>query len=216
MSTAEKRVAIVFASAALLWMTRPLLNMLSIFAGLSDAGIAMIAATILFLIPSANKNDPYLMKWETMSKLPWGLLILFGGGLSLASAVTQTGLADWIGESLVVLGGAGTIVLVIVITTLIAFLTELTSNTATTGTFLPVVAALAIGINVDPLIFALPATLAASCAFMLPVATPPNAIVYGSGYIRIPEMVKAGFVLNIIGIVVLSILALIVAPIVFN
>jgi len=216
MSIAEKRVSVVFASAAFLWMTRPLLNMLSIFAGLSDAGIAMIAATILFLIPSANKNDPYLMKWETMSKLPWGLLILFGGGLSLASSVAQTGLADWIGESLVVLGGAGTIVLVIVITTLIAFLTELTSNTATTGTFLPVVAALAIGINVDPLIFALPATLAASCAFMLPVATPPNGIVYGSGYIRIPEMVKAGFVLNIIGIVVLSILALIVAPIVFN
>jgi len=216
MSIAEKRVSVVFASAAFLWMTRPLLNMLSIFSGLSDAGIAMIAATILFLIPSANKNDPYLMKWETMSKLPWGLLILFGGGLSLASSVAQTGLADWIGESLVVLGGAGTIVLVIVITTLIAFLTELTSNTATTGTFLPVVAALAIGINVDPLIFALPATLAASCAFMLPVATPPNGIVYGSGYIRIPEMVKAGFVLNIIGIVVLSILALIVAPIVFN
>ena len=216
MSIAEKRVSVVFASAAFLWMTRPLLNMLSIFSGLSDAGIAMIAATILFLIPSANKNDPYLMKWETMSKLPWGLLILFGGGLSLASSVAQTGLADWIGESLVVLGGAGTIVLVIVITTLIAFLTELTSNTATTGTFLPVVAALAIGINVDPLIFALPATLAASCAFMLPVATPPNGIVYGSGYIRIPEMVKAGFVLNIIGIVVLSVLALIVAPIVFN
>ena len=216
MSIAEKRVSVVFASAAFLWMTRPLLNMLSIFSGLSDAGIAMIAATILFLIPSANKNDPYLMKWETMSKLPWGLLILFGGGLSLASSVAQTGLADWIGESLVVLGGAGTIVLVIVITTLIAFLTELTSNTATTGTFLPVVAALAIGINVDPLIFALPATLAASCAFMLPVATPPNGIVYGSGYIRIPEMVKAGFVLNIIGIVVLSILALIIAPIVFN
>ena len=216
MSIAEKRVSVVFASAAFLWMTRPLLNMLSIFAGLSDAGIAMIAATILFLIPSANKNDPYLMKWETMSKLPWGLLILFGGGLSLASSVAQTGLADWIGKSLVVLGGAGTIVLVVVITTLIAFLTELTSNTATTGTFLPVVAALAIGINVDPLIFALPATLAASCAFMLPVATPPNGIVYGSGYIRIPEMVKAGFVLNIIGIVVLSVLALIVAPIVFN
>ena len=216
MSIAEKRVSVVFASAAFLWMTRPLLNMLSIFSGLSDAGIAMIAATILFLIPSANKNDPYLMKWETMSKLPWGLLILFGGGLSLASSVAQTGLADWIGESLVVLGGAGTIVLVIVITTLIAFLTELTSNTATTGTFLPVVAALAIGISVDPLIFALPATLAASCAFMLPVATPPNGIVYGSGYIRIPEMVKAGFVLNIIGIVVLSILALIIAPLVFN
>lgn len=104
----------------------------------------------------------------------------------------------------------------VVITTLIAFLTELTSNTATTGTFLPVVAALAIGINVNPLIFTLPAALAASCAFMLPVATPPNAIVYGSGYIRIPEMAKAGLLLNIIGIVILSIIALVIAPVAFG
>ena len=216
MTVAEKRVAIVFAMAALTWMTRPLLNGLPLLAGLSDAGIAMIAAIVLFLIPSGDSADPYLMKWEIMPKLPWGLLILFGGGLSLASAVTRTGLADWIGNSLVVLGEAGTVVLVIVITTLIASLTQLTSNTATTGTFLPIVAALAVGVNVDPLIFTLPAALAASCAFMLPVSTPPNAIVYGSGYIRIPEMAKAGLALNVIGIVILSLLALIVAPFVFS
>jgi sodium-dependent dicarboxylate transporter 2/3/5 len=176
----------------------------------------MIAAIVLFLIPSGQSDDPYLMKWEIMPNLPWGLLLLFGGGLSLASSVTRTGLADWIGDNLIVLGEAGTIVLVVVITTLIAFLTELTSNTATTGTFLPVVAALAIGINVNPLIFTLPAALAASCAFMLPVATPPNAIVYGSGYIRIPEMAKAGLLLNIIGIVILSIIALVIAPVAFG
>ncbi len=202
--------------AAFTWMTRPLLNTLPGLSGLSDAGIAVIAAITLFLIPSGQSDDPYLMKWEIMPKLPWGLLLLFGGGLSLASSVTRTGLADWIGNSLIVLGEAGTIVLVVVITTLIAFLTELTSNTATTGSFLPVVAALAIGINVDPLIFTLPAALAASCAFMLPVATPPNAIVYGSGYIRIPEMAKAGLSLNIIGIVLLSIIALVLAPVAFG
>ena len=216
MTISEKRVAVVFALAAFTWMTRPLLNSLPGLSGLSDAGIAMIAAITLFLIPSGQSDDPYLMKWEIMPKLPWGLLLLFGGGLSLASSITRTGLADWIGNSLIVLGEAGTIILVVVITTLIAFLTELTSNTATTGTFLPVVAALAIGINVDPLIFTLPAALAASCAFMLPVATPPNAIVYGSGYIRIPEMAKAGLSLNIIGIVLLSIIALILAPVAFG
>ena len=216
MSISEKRVSVVFALAAFTWMTRPLLNSLPGLSGLSDAGIAMIAAITLFLIPSGQSDDPYLMKWEIMPKLPWGLLLLFGGGLSLASSITRTGLADWIGNSLIVLGEAGTIILVVVITTLIAFLTELTSNTATTGTFLPVVAALAIGINVDPLIFTLPAALAASCAFMLPVATPPNAIVYGSGYIRIPEMAKAGLSLNIIGIILLSIIALILAPVAFG
>ena len=156
------------------------------------------------------------MNWEVMQKLPWGLLLLFGGGLSLDASFTRTGLADWIGSSLVVLGEAGTIILVIAIATLITTLTELTSNVATTGTFLPVVAALAIGVNINPLIFSLAAALAASCAFMLPVATPPNAIVYGSGYIRIPEMVKGGIALNFIGIIIVSIVSLIIAPIVFG
>jgi sodium-dependent dicarboxylate transporter 2/3/5 len=117
---------------------------------------------------------------------------------------------------LVVIGEAGTFVLVVVIATVIAFLTELTSNTATTGTFLPVVAAVAVGIDINPLILTLTVALAASCAFMLPVATPPNAIIYSSGYIRIPEMVRAGLALNIIGIVILSFLTLIVAPLLFS
>ena len=216
MSNAEQRVGIVFFITALAWITRPILNTLSLFAELTDAGIALIAATSLFLIPSGEKENPYLINWEIMHKLPWGLLILFGGGLSLASSFTRTGLADWIGNSLVVLGEAGPVVLVVTIATLITGLTELTSNVATTGTFLPVVAALAIGINVNPLIFSLAAALAASCAFMLPVATPPNAIVYGSGYIRIPEMVKGGIALNFIGIVIVSIIVLILAPIVFS
>ena len=216
MAVAEKRVSIVFGITAITWMTRPLLNSIPALAGLSDAGIAMIAAVVLFLIPSGHKTDPYLMTWEIMPKLPWGLLILFGGGLSLASTITRTGLASWIGNSLVVIGEAGTLVLVVVIAIVIAFLTELTSNTATTGTFLPVVAALAVGIDINPLILTLTVALAASCAFMLPVATPPNAIIYSSGYIRIPEMVRAGLALNIIGIVILSFLTLIVAPLLFS
>tara|TARA_Y100000588_G_C14052984_1_gene838071 strand:- start:242 stop:892 length:651 start_codon:yes stop_codon:yes gene_type:complete len=216
MTVAEKRVGIVFGMAAITWMTRPLLNNLPPLAGLSDAGIAIIAAVVLFLIPSGDKTDPYIMKWEIMPKLPWGLLILFGGGLSLAATITRTGLSSWIGNSLVVIGQAGTLVLVLVIAIVIAFLTELTSNTATTGTFLPVVAAMAVGIDVNPLILTLTAALAASCAFMLPVATPPNAIIYSSGYIRIPEMIRAGLALNIIGIVILSFLALIVAPLLFS
>tara|TARA_B100001750_G_C15478294_1_gene583887 strand:- start:1026 stop:1787 length:762 start_codon:yes stop_codon:yes gene_type:complete len=216
MSNAEKRVGIVFLMTALAWVTRPLLNSLPQLIQLTDAGIALIAAVSLFLLPSGDKKNPYLMNWEVMQKLPWGLLLLFGGGLSLASSFTRTGLADWIGSSLVVLGEAGTIILVIAIATLITTLTELTSNVATTGTFLPVVAALAIGININPLIFSLAAALAASCAFMLPVATPPNAIVYGSGYIRVPEMVKGGIALNFIGIIIVSTVSLIIAPIVFG
>ena len=216
MSNAEKRVGIVFLMTALAWITRPILNSLPQLIQLTDAGIALIAAVSLFLLPSGDQENPYLMNWEVMQKLPWGLLLLFGGGLSLAASFTRTGLADWIGSSLVVLGEAGTIILVIAIATLITTLTELTSNVATTGTFLPVVAALAIGVNINPLIFSLAAALAASCAFMLPVATPPNAIVYGSGYIRIPEMVKGGIALNFIGIIIVSIVSLIIAPIVFG
>ncbi len=216
MTVAEKRVGVVFGMAAIAWMTRPVLNSLPTLTGLSDAGIAMLAAVALFLIPSGNKTDPYLLKWEIMSKLPWGLLILFGGGLSLAATISRTGLASWIGNSLVVMEGMGTFILVIMITTLITFLTELTSNTATTGTFLPIVAALAVGIEVNPLILTIPVALASSCAFMLPVATPPNAIIYSSGYIRIPEMARAGLALNVIGTVIVSFLALVLAPLVFN
>ncbi|HEX5788927.1 MAG TPA: DASS family sodium-coupled anion symporter [Woeseiaceae bacterium] len=212
MTTPERRVAVVFVALAALWITRPLLNRLPGLGALEDSMIAMAGAIALFLIPSGAKDDPMLLRWEYAERLPWGVLILFGGGLALAGAVAATGLADWIGTSLQQLGTLPTVLLVVITTTLIIFLTELTSNTATTTTFLPIVGAVAVGAGFDPLLVAVPVTLAASCAFMLPVATPPNAIVFGSGLLTIPRMVRAGFFLNIIGIVIVSAAAVLLAP----
>lgn len=212
MSSAEKRVALVFLGVVVLWILRRPINAYFGTTGLSDAGIAMSAALLLFLLPSGNKEQPQLMAWENVSRLPWGVLILFGGGLSLASAVSSTGLAEFLGQSLTPLGGFGIFVLIIAATGLVIFLTELTSNVATAATFLPVVAAVAIELGVSPLLLCVPITLAASCAFMLPVATPPNAIVFASGVLNIPQMVRAGVILNIIGMVLLSIVSIWLAP----
>lgn len=211
-SLPEKRVAVVFVSLALLWITRPLLNRLPGLGGLEDSMIAMAGAIVLFLIPSGSKDDPLLLRWEYAERLPWGVLILFGGGLTLAGAVARTGLAEWIGTSLQALGALPLLALVAVTATLIILLTELTSNVATTTTFLPIVGAIAVESGFDPLLVAVPVTLAASCAFMLPVATPPNAIVFGSGLLTIPKMVRAGVALNIIGIVVVTAAAFLLAP----
>jgi sodium-dependent dicarboxylate transporter 2/3/5 len=172
----------------------------------------MAGAVALFLIPSGDRQDPLLIRWQHVEKLPWAILILFGGGLALASAVSDTGLAAWLGDNLHAVASLPPPVLVIIIATMIIFLTELTSNIATTATFLPVAGAVAIEAGIDPIVLVVPATLAASCAFMLPVATPPNAIVFGSGLLTIPKMVRAGVVLNIIGIVLVSIVALALAP----
>jgi sodium-dependent dicarboxylate transporter 2/3/5 len=172
----------------------------------------MAGAVALFLIPSGDRQDPLLIRWQHVEKLPWAILILFGGGLALASAVSDTGLAAWLGDNLHAVASLPAPVLVIIIATMIIFLTELTSNIATTATFLPVAGAVAIEAGIDPIVLVVPATLAASCAFMLPVATPPNAIVFGSGLLTIPKMVRAGVVLNIIGIVLVSIVALALAP----
>jgi sodium-dependent dicarboxylate transporter 2/3/5 len=163
----------------------------------------MAGALLLFLIPNGMKKGDFLLNWEYAERLPWGVLLLFGGGLSLAAAVADSGLAAWIGVELQGLQGWPVILLVLVVTALIVFLTELTSNIATTATFLPVVAALADSLGQNPLLLAIPAVLAASFAFMLPVATPPNAIVFGSGQITIPQMARAGSWLNVIGIVVI-------------
>ena len=208
----EKRIAIVFATMALLWMTRPLLANLPWLSALDDSGIAMAGAITLFIIPSGSKEDPLLLRWTYAERLPWGMLILFGGGLTLASAVSNTGLASWLGTSLHAIGEMPLYVIVAIAATMIIFLTELTSNTATTATFLPVVGAIAIESGFDPIVLTVPITLAASCAFMLPVATPPNAIVFGSGLLTIPKMARAGMALNIIGIVLVSIVALTLAP----
>lgn len=206
-SVAEKRVALVFGATALLWISRPVLSGWLPALQLSDTTIAIAAAVSLFFIPNGIEKDRYLLAWEYAERLPWGVLLLFGGGLSLAGAVAGTGLAEWIGNELVALAELPPFVLVLAVTVLIIFLTELTSNIATAATFLPVVAALAVSLDQPPLLFAVPAVLAASFAFMLPVATPPNAIVFGSGYITIPQMVRAGLYLNLFGIVVIMIAA---------
>lgn len=193
---AEKRVAIVFVVTALLWVFRPLLEQ-SVIPGLDDTVIAIAAALTLFLIPAGSKASGALIDWETAEKLPWGVLLLFGGGLALADAVQKTGLAKWIGTNVGALGWS-TFAMVVVVAVIIVFLTELTSNTATAAAFLPLVASVAVGMGENPFLLAVPAALAASCAFMLPVATPPNAIVFGSGYITVPQMARAGLWLNIL------------------
>ncbi len=201
-STSETRVAIVFTCTAMFWIFRPLLE--GVLPGLSDAGIAISAGVVLFLIPSGEKPGEKLIIWEDMKELPWGILILFGGGLSLAMAITTSGLATSIGQAVSGLEALPLLLLILIVILIVVFLTEITSNTATAAAFLPILASVAIGIGQDPMLFILPAAIAASCAFMLPVATPPNAIIYGSGKVTIPQMAKAGVWLNIIVSVLLT------------
>ncbi len=212
MTTPERRVAFVFSAVIFCWMLRrPITEWLGL-EGVSDAGIVMTAALLMFLIPSGDSKQRQLLSWENTSRIPWGVLILFGGGLSLAAAVSNSGLALWLGESLAPLNAWGLAVLVIAAITLVIFLTELTSNLATTATLLPVMGAIALQVDVPPILLTVPITIAASCAFMLPVATPPNAIVFSTGAITIPQMVKAGILLNLIGIVIVTIVSLVIAP----
>ena len=210
----ETRISIIFGLAVFAWVFRTLLNKIEVLSGLTDAGIAIIAAILIFMTPSALKKGD-LLHWEKSRDLPWGLLILFGGGLSLAAQISSSGLGIWIGNSLLVLSTVPPILLILAVATLIIFLTEITSNVTTTTTFLPVFGALAIAIGILPVSLTVPVCLAASCAFMLPVATPPNAIVYGSNKFTIATMMRAGFALNIIGIFVVTVFAYYLAPLVF-
>ena len=212
MTTPEKRVAVVFACMVVLWLTRRLIVKVPGLEALDDSMIAMAGAIALFVLPSGDKEDPRLLRWRYAERLPWGVLVLFGGGLSLAAAVKDSGLSAWLGSNLQAFDALPTFALVALVAALIIFLTELTSNVATTVTFLPVVGAIAIDGGIDPIVLTVPVTLAASCAFMLPVATPPNAIVFGSGMLTIPKMARAGIALNLIGIVVVSMVALTLAP----
>ncbi|MCP5055341.1 MAG: DASS family sodium-coupled anion symporter [bacterium] len=194
----------IFLFAATAWMTRPWLSAIEIgdakpLAGLSDPGIAIIAALALFVLP-AGRGKGAVMNWETAVQLPWGLLLLFGGGLSLAAALQAHGIGAFLGEQVRVLADIPTWLLVLSVVTGMIFLTEITSNTATAATLVPILAGIAPGLGVEPLVLVVPATVAASCAFMLPVATPPNAVVFGSGRVQIGDMLRAGLWLNLIGI----------------
>ena len=204
-STAEKRVTIVFFLTALAWIFRPLLDGFAPW--LNDTSIAIAAGVILFIIPADIKQRVFLMDWKSAEGLPWGVLLLFGGGLSLAGVIQSSGLAAWIAESMSAFGVLPLILMVAIVVTVIVFLTEVTSNTATAAAFLPLIGAMAMGQDVSPLLMTVPAAIAASLAFMMPVATPPNAIVFGSGQLRIQSMIRAGFALNIAGIIVVTLLA---------
>ncbi len=217
----ERATFIVFLLTALAWMIRPILAdgigegpdriLPPLVPGLSDTGIAMTAALLLFVIPVDVRRREFVLDWETARRVPWGILILFGGGLSLAEAVNANGVAELIGSRVSGLGqDVPPLVVVLVVVTMVIFLTELTSNTATTATLVPVLAAIAPGLGVHPYLLIVPAAIAASCAFMLPVGTPPNAIVFGSGHLTIPQMCKAGLWLNLIGIALITALAFLV------
>jgi sodium-dependent dicarboxylate transporter 2/3/5 len=211
MGRAERSVLAVFLLAAAAWISRPVLVGIDLggrhpFAGLTDAGVAMSAALLLFVAPAGRAPRRFVLDWETALKLPWGILVLFGGGLSLASAIRANGVGELLASQVVGLAGTPSLLIVLFVLILIVFLTEVTSNTATAATLIPLLAALAPGLGVEPLLLIVPAGLAASCAFMLPVATPPNAIVFGSGLVRIPEMSRAGFWLNWLGIALIALL----------
>jgi sodium-dependent dicarboxylate transporter 2/3/5 len=213
----ERIVLVVFVLAAGLWITRPLLDDLVVagvrpLAGLTDAGIAMIAAMALFVTPAARAPRVFTLDWETAIRLPWGILLLFGGGLSLAAAIQANGVGEFLASRVGWLAGTPSVVVVAAVVTGIVFLTELTSNTATTATLIPVLAALAPGLGMEPLVLIVPAAIAASCAFMLPVATPPNAIVFASGLVRMPEMSRAGLWLNWLAIALITVFASTLVP----
>jgi len=203
----EKIAGGAFLAAAALWIFLPLINDTLPDLGLTDAGIAMSVALALFVIPVDLKRGEFAMNWDWAAKVPWGVLLLFGGGLSLASGATDSGLADWIGEAMSGLGGAPTWLMLLVVVGVVVYLTEVTSNTATTATLLPILSGLALGLGENPLLLCVPAALAASCAFMLPPATPPNAVVFGSGHVTIPQMARAGMWLNVACIAVLTLVA---------
>ncbi len=204
MGVAERRVALVFAAVAAAWVLRPALDAALPGLTLSDAVISVIAAVVLFAWPAGGGHRRALLRWEDTAQLPWGVLILVGGGLSLGEAIGSSGLADslagamrgltdWPGWLLVGLVAAGAM-----------GLSHVTSNTATAATLIPLAGAMAISLGVSPLLLTLPVTLAASCAFMLPVATPPNAIVFGSGRVTVPDMVRAGMLISLISMALIG------------
>lgn len=219
MSRAEKRITAVFILTAALWITRGSLDFgfvkltgwadaLGLGQTIDDGTVAVAMAVLLFLLPSGLQRGERLLDWKTAMNIPWEILLLFGGGFALAEAFQQSGLSIWVGKQLSGLTSLPPIVMVAVIAFLMTFLTELTSNTAITQLLLPVFAAMAVAGHIHPLLLMIPATISASCAFMMPAGTPPNAIVFSSGRVPIIKMAKAGFFLNIVGVILVTLLVM--------
>lgn len=213
-SRQEKTVLIVFILTAVAWITRSFL-LQPIIPFIDDTIIAIGAGIVLFLLPSGKEGGRILI-WEDAVKVPWGIIILFGGGMALAKAFGETGLAVWIGEQLTDLENLPLILLVLVLVAAVNFLTEVTSNLATTAMLLPILAPMAIAMEIHPYFLLVAATLAASCAFMLPVATPPNAVVFGSGHLEIKDMVRAGIWMNIFSILIITLIIYFLLPVLWN
>jgi sodium-dependent dicarboxylate transporter 2/3/5 len=203
---AEKRVLIVFAITACAWMTRTQpFGGWSTLVGLpaiSDASIAVLAAVSLFIVPDGRGGR--LLDWESASRIPWGILILLGSGFTIARAFTESGLSAILGDALSGLSSLPVIAMIAGLCLVVTFMTELTSNTATTALLMPVLAAAALATGLDPILLMLPAALTASCAFMLPTATTPNTVVFSSGNFPIRKMVAEGFILNLLGVAVVT------------
>ncbi|MCS7211155.1 MAG: DASS family sodium-coupled anion symporter [Chloroherpetonaceae bacterium] len=216
MTEGEKRVAIIFGITALLWIFEPLVSAAFPKLNLSDAGIAMLGALLLFLVPVDFKQGEFVMSLRQAQKLPFDTLLLFGGGISLAQAIQKSGLAKAASESLAGLSTAPILVVVLLVALAAIFATELIGNTALAATMLPIVAPVATAMGENPYLLLLPVTFGVSCAFMLPVGTPPNAIVYASGLISAPEMAKAGFWLNMLFTLIIVALVFLLAPSVFD
>lgn len=211
-SWAERVVLVDFGLLVVLWLTRADLELGSMTMPgwsrlfpepgfLNDGTVAVVVAIALFLIPARDGSGGRIMDWATAARLPWHIVLLFGGGFALAAAFSEGGLSAWLGERLDAAGALPTIVMVALLCVGMTFLTELTSNTATTEMILPVLAGLAVAIGVDPLLLMVPVTVSCSCAFMMPVATPPNALVFASGRLHVSDMARTGFVLNLVGVV---------------
>jgi sodium-dependent dicarboxylate transporter 2/3/5 len=211
-SKEERIVEIVFVITALLWIIRPIIS--KYINGISDSGIAIFGALLLFIIPGGKETT--ILEWKDSKNISWGILILFGGGLSLAQGIKNSGLAEWIANAVLNSGGIPISLMIGILTLSIIFLTELTSNTATTAAFLPIIASIGVGMGINPLQFVIPATIAASCAFMLPVATPPNAIIFSSNEVSIKDMTRAGILLNIVFVFVIVLLSNTLGSIVFG
>lgn len=214
MQEAEKYVLGVFALVALLWILRGFVHFGP--ATMHDATIAMAGAILLFLIPVDWKEGAFVLDWKAALKLPWDIIILFGGGLALAHAFSKSGLVKWISVQFTVLQGSNLLLIIVLVILFGIFLTELTSNTATAAILIPIMAGIAVAMNVHELVLIIPVTIAVSYAFMLPVATPPNAIVFGSHYLTIPQMARVGFFLNLTGVVFIVIALKILVPLIWG
>jgi sodium-dependent dicarboxylate transporter 2/3/5 len=213
----EKAVLAVFLFAAFMWITRSFLwqGQILTIPGINDTMIAIFAALLLFLIPSKNKGG-CLLGWDVAKDVPWGILLLFGGGLAIAAGFGSSGLAEWIGGQMSVLEGVNFLLVILLATGMVLFLTEITSNTATATMILPVLASLALALDIHPFVLMVPAAMAANCAFMLPVGTPPNAIIFATGKLKIIEMVRTGFWINIIAMLLIVAAVYFLLPVLWN